>query len=229
MNPIWYVVLYADSPPRAVPVSMALAKDAYCERLNAAKRLFVVYDVAAASSSERRLLEALLSVSADERMRALVALNRIRLVADEWRFSFWACSICDGGLNRPSACGCCARPDCGVRCGCRDPIEFAACGRCGERIAECDCVNDDREEDCEICDGCGKREYITELGFCVRCVAELGLKYGDEECIVCGRPGDLNAADWCRNCRSRHAYETEEFCRGCEREPSGHCPACDSE
>jgi hypothetical protein len=63
----------------------------------------------------------------------------------------------------------------------------------------------------------------------VTCGAELGLKYGDEECIVCGRPGNLDAADWCGHCRHRHAYETEQFCRGCEREPSGRCPACDGE
>lgn len=193
MKPIWYVVLYSSAPPVAAPLMAAAAKDSYCARLKAEQRSFVVFEVKSASLPERRLLEAMVCVSAEERMQALVALNRIRIDDDEWRFSFWECAVCDVGLDRPSACGCCGRPDCALRRDCRCLCEYAVCPDCDSRLVNCTCPGEDKVTD--LCD----EDEPCELGTV-------------ENCNSCRREFRSYGSPWCDACI---VLDEERKCAGC--------------
>lgn len=209
LPPAWYVVLYNVDPPVAVPLSSAYAANSFCAALRVKGTQYMSLAVNNQESTSTRLLEKIAAGDPDAKRHALRALNWHLLDARAGWGSLCACSVCDGAMYEPTQCGCCARPDCAVRCGCRCPSEFATCDGCDERVAACAGANVDEQRDAwEPCSGCGNMEIITELGFCVSCVNERGLKYGDEECIVCGRPGELDDAEWCRSCERQHAFDT---------------------
>lgn len=201
-TPTLYVVLPDRSPPVAVPLSTTRALHRFWDLHPGSSEAQCVVECTPEDEHCRQLLEALTAGPADQRHAVLETLNTHIMATRST--SFWSCHQCDGPLYRPSECDCCRAPDCAVRCGCRCPSEFAECARCGG--------GPDYRCMCGTCDGCGKEGHVTELGFCVSCVHELGLKYGDEECLVCGRPGELDAAEWCRSCKRQHAIDTETPC-----------------
>lgn len=123
--PAWYVVQYKLDPPIAVPLSSAAAANSYCAAMRArGNNSYLKLSVSALDSTSIHLLENLVCGDASAKRSALRVLNRHLLdVRDGWA-SLWACAVCDGEMYEPSKCGCCARPDCAVYCGCRCPSEY---------------------------------------------------------------------------------------------------------
>lgn len=104
----------------------------------------------------------------------------------------WACRICDDEPYRArTECGCCGSAQCSVYCGCAG-YEDVWCTECHRAHANpCRTLADATA----WCGVCGEEHEAPKC------------RDPEAECIVCGRPGDLDDDEWCGACRDRHDYE----------------------